>query len=314
MRATRAVSRLAIAGAATVLVVGCGSSGGGSAGGTLIPSGGAGGGGSSIQALLAGSVDKTEAAKNAKIHIDFSGGVAGQNISFGGDGIADFAAKKFQLSLTLPAAAGISGTLEERVIGKDFYLKLPTAAAGATGGKPWVKFDASELGASSKTGLNFTSQDPTQLLATLRGVSDSVTKVGTAQVRGVETTHYRAEVDLAKAVKESGADSSSLQEFTKSLGATTIPEDVYLDKEGLPRRFAVTINPSSLLPSDAPSAAASAAAGSSFTITVDFYDFGTTDTSGITAPPADQIGDFGSLLGGLGGGSGSSSGSGTTTG
>ena len=304
MRASQALSRLAIAGAATVLVVGCGSSGGGSA--DLKPGG-------SVKALLAGSVDKTEAAKNAKIRLDFSGDVAGQNLSFGGDGIADFAGKKFQISLALPAAAGISGTIEERIIGKDFYLKLPAAASSATGGKPWVKFDASELGASSTTGLNFTSQDPTQLLATLRGVSDSITTVGPATVRGVETTHYRAEVDLSKAVEKSGADSSAMQQFTKSLGATTIPEDVYLDKAGLPRRFAVTVNPSKLLPSDAPSAAASAAAGSTFTITVDLYDFGTTDTSGITAPPADQVGDFGSLLGGLGG-SLSNSGSGTTPG
>ena len=32
-------------------------------------------------------------------------------------------------------------------------------------------------------------------------------------------------------------------------------------------------------------------------MTVDLFDFGTTDTSGIIAPPADQIGDLGSLLG-----------------
>jgi hypothetical protein len=309
VRATSALSRLAIAGAATALVVGCGSSGGGSAG--TVPSGGAKGGGASIQALLAGSVDKTEAAKNAKIHLDFTGSVAGKDASFGGDGIADFAGKKFQLSLTLPAeAGGVSGTIEERVIGTDIYLKLPAAASSVTGGKPWIKFSAADLSASSTTGLNFTGEDPTQLLATLRGVSDSITKVGTATIRGVETTHYRADVDLAKAVKASGADASNLQEFTKTLGATTIPEDVYLDKDGLPRRFAVTISP--VLPSSSPSASESSSASgdsSKFTVTVDLFDFGTTDTSGLTTPPADQIGDFSSLLGG-----GTDSGSGSTTG
>ncbi len=307
MRSAKAARRLAIAGAVAALVAGCGSSSKGSSGTIVSPTGapsGGGGGGLSVQALLAGSVDKVDQAKNAKIHIDFTGSAAGQNLSFGGDGIADFAGKKFALTLNLPASAGIGGTIEERVIGKTIYIKLPSAAASATGGKPWITFDPSELGASSTTGLDFTGQDPTQLLATLRGVSDSVTKVGTTEVRGVETTHYRAQVDLAKAVQASGADAASLQQFTKTLGSNTIPEDVYLDKDGLPRRFSVTVNP--VLPS---TSAGASSGTSSFTVTVDMYDFGKADTSGITAPPADQVGDLGSLLGGLGGSSGS-----TTTG
>ncbi len=305
MRSATTVRRLAIAGAVTALVAGCGSSSKGSSG-TIVsptgaPSGGA-GGGVSVQALLAGSVDKVDQAKNAKIHLDFSGSAAGKDLSFGGDGIADFAGKKFELTLNLPASAGIgSGTIEERVIGTTIYIKLPAAASSATGGKPWITFDPSQLGASSTTGLDFTGQDPTQLLATLRGVSDSVTKVGTTQVRGVETTHYRAEVDLAKAVQASGADGASLQEFTKTLGSNTIPEDVYLDKDGLPRRFSVTVNP--VLPS---TSAGASSGTSSFTVTVDLYDFGKTDTSGITAPPPDQVGDLSSLLSGLGSGLGGS--------
>ncbi len=191
------------------------------------------------------------------------------------------------------------------MIGKTVYVMLPAAESSVTGGKPWIKVDPSELGVSKSSGLDFTGQDPTQLLATLRGVSDSVTKVGTTEVRGVETTHYRAQVDLAKAVQASGADASSLEQVTKTLGSGTIPEDVYLDSDGLPRRFAVSINP--VLPS---TSAGSSAAPSSFTVTVDLYDFGKTDTSGIAAPPADQVGDLGSLLGGRGG---ASSGS-TTTG
>ncbi|HEX4429664.1 MAG TPA: hypothetical protein VHZ96_10390 [Frankiaceae bacterium] len=295
MREGHGYRRIAIASAAaaTALVAGCGSSSSGASGGnTVIPSGSAGGTGVTVQALLAGSVDKTLAAKNAKLRLDFTGSVAGQNISFGGDGIADFANKTFQLSLQLPAAAGISGTIEERVIGKDIYLMLPAAESAATGGKPWVKIDASDFSASSTTGLNLTQEDPTQLLNTLRGVSDSVTKVGTAEVRGVQTTHYRAEVDLAKAVKASGADASSLNAFTKTLGSQTIPEDVYLDSSGLARRFSVTIKP--VLPS---SSAASSAGPVSFAITVDLYDFGSTDTSGITAPPASEVGTLPTGLG-----------------
>ncbi|HEX4017273.1 MAG TPA: hypothetical protein VHX15_11110 [Frankiaceae bacterium] len=243
-----------------------------------------------MQALLAGSVDKTLAAKNAKISLDFSGSVAGQNLSFGGTGVADFVGKKFDLKLTLPAEAGISGTIEERVIGKAIYVMLPAAESAVTGGKQWIKLDLSELGASDTTGLNLTGTDPTQLLTTLRGVSDSVTKVGTAEVRGVQTTHYRAEVNLAKAVKASGADSSNLDQLTKALGATTLPEDIYLDSSGLARRFSVTMKPAAGTATGSSTSAPTTAATGSFTVTVDFYDFGTTDTSGITAPPANEVG------------------------
>ena len=241
---SRNVVRLATAAAATIasgaLVAGCGSGAGRS---SLIPSGAPSGSAGSVQALLAGSVDKVDQAKNATLHIDLSGSAAGQDVSFTGDGIADFAAKKYELTMNLPATAGISGTIEERVIGQDFYLKVPAVAESAAGGKLWVHVNASELGASSATGLNLTGEDPTQLLATLRGVSSGITTVGTTEIRGVETTHYRAHVDLAKAVQASGADAASLQQITKTLGGDTIPVDVYLDSSGLPRRFAVTLNP-----------------------------------------------------------------------
>jgi hypothetical protein len=287
--------RLATATAAGVaagsLVAGCGSSSSGGSG-SVIPSGAPGG---SVQALLAGSVDKVTEAKNAKIHLDFTGSASGQSLNFAGDGIADFAGKKFELTLNLPASSGIGGSIEERVIGQDFYVKLPAAESSVTGGKKWIKFTASDLSASSTTGLNFTGEDPTQLLSTLRGVSSSITRVGTTEVRGVQTTHYRADVDLAKAVQASGAGAASLQQFTKTLGTNTVPEDVYLDSKGLPRRFAVTLNP--VLPSSGAGESASPST-SSFTVTVDLYDYGTTDTSGIVAPPAGQVGDLSSLTGG----------------
>ncbi len=84
MRTSKAVQGLAIAGAVTALVAGCGSSSKGSSGTLVNPSSGASGGvgnNLSIKALLAGSVDKADNAKNAKIHIDFSGTTAGQSLT-----------------------------------------------------------------------------------------------------------------------------------------------------------------------------------------------------------------------------------------
>lgn len=312
MHSGKRYSRLAaavVAGVAVAtLVAGCGSSGGGKSAGVFPSTGGrassTGGGtdSSNPHVLLAASVDKTLAAKNGKLHLEFKGSFGSQDVTFGGDGIADFADKKFQLQLNLPASSGISGTIDERVIGKDFYLKFPDALAAQLGGKAWIKLSASDLGASSSSGLGQLGQDPTQFLSTLRSVSNSITKVGTAEIRGVKTTHYRAEVDLSKALAASGVgksgalSSATIEQYKKLLGSTTLPEDVYLDDNGLARRIAVSLTPAS----SSSSSSSSAAKIGAFSITVDLYDFGSTDTSGIVAPPASEVGSLPtSLSGGL---------------
>ncbi len=281
MQSARRCGQLAAAGAVvTALLAGCGSSSGNGtsqvtpAPGVKKPV--------SVQELLASSVTKTESAKNAKLHLDFKGTIAGQALIFSGDGVADFPGKKFDMTLNLPAITGISGAIEERLVGGKFYLKLPSAALGQTGGKPWVSIDASTFGGGSTSGLGSLGQDPTQYLNALKDVSDSITKVGTEDIRGVRTTHYRAEVDVAKAAAKTGSQVDSLDQIRKALGSTTLPEDVYLDDQGLARRMSVTITPKA--------GTSGAASIGSISTTVDMYDFGTTDTSGIIAPPASEVG------------------------
>ena len=300
MRSGKRSSRLAVAGvaglAAASLLAGCGGSSKASGPSSLVPSSSASSKGSdgisgTPQALLLAAVGKTEAAKNATIHLDVSTSAEGKSFAISGDGFIDFTNKKFQLILNLPATAGFSGSIEERVIGNELYMMLPSQLQAVTGGKPWVKIDTAQVGAGS-SGLGSYGQDPTQFLSTLRSVSDSVTKVGTADIRGVQTTHYRAEVDLVKATKASGAEASALSQYEKILG-TTLPEDVYVDDSGLARRVSVNITPKI-------GATATASAVGTVSTTVDFYDFGTTDTSGIIAPAASEIGTLPSGTG-LGG-------------
>jgi hypothetical protein len=301
MHSAKRYSRLAIAGiAATALVTGCGSSSAGEVSSSVLPSRGAStsGAGANPHALLAASVGKTEAAKNAKLHMEIRTSVAGKSLGFAGDGVIDFAGKQFQLSITMPAAAGISGTIEERVVGKDLYLKLPKAATSATGGKPWVKLDTSKLGASSPDSLGSVGEDPTQFLGTLRSVSDSIIKVGTEDIRGVKTTHYRAQIDLSKAAAASGADTSSLGQLEPQLGSSTLPEDVYIDDNGLARRFSVSITPAAGSSTGSSSGGSSTSTTGAVSITVDLYDFGGTDTSGIVAPPAGEVASLPASLGG----------------
>jgi hypothetical protein len=315
MQFPKHVRRLAMTGAAgltaVALVAGCGSSSSSSSGGVLPGPSSAGASSSSgssgsstaptgdsdnAHALLAASVDKVKALKNSKISLKADISAEGKDISFGGDGVIDYEGQKFQLSIELPSSLTGGqdiGSIEERLIGQTIYIKLPAAAASQLGGKTWAKVDASEITKSSGSTSPF-SQDPSQILATLNDVSDSVTKVGTEDIRGVETTHYRAQIDLTKAAEKSGAEASQLEQYKELTGSDTLPEDVWLDNDGLPRRIALDIQPKS--------GSSASAELSKVAFTIDFFDFGKADTDSIVAPPADEVGELPtSALGGLGG-------------
>ena len=286
MQSGKRLAQLAVSGiAVAALVTGCGSSSGGSSSGTK-SDGGAKIGTNAVtpQALLASSVDKTLAAKNADIAIAFKGGVAGKEIGFSGTGVIDFVGQKFDMTLNLPATTGIGGSIEERLIDKVLYLKLPAAASAATGGKSWVKIDTSTL--KSGSSLGSLNQNPADILGSLRSVSSSITTVGTEDIRGVKTTHYRANIDLAKAAAASGSkaslDQATIDEYKKALGSTSLPADVYLDSKGLPARFAITVKPAA--------GSATASQVSSVSISIDFFNYGKANTASIVAPPASEVG------------------------
>jgi hypothetical protein len=174
---------------------------------------------------------------------------------------------------------------------------VPAQAAGQFGGKPWLKIDPKAIGASG--GQNpfgsLDSSNPSQILNTLQGAGN-VTKVGDEDVRGVKTTHYRAQVDIAKAANAQGLTPEQKQQLQTALGGqTTVPEDVWLDEQGLVRRVAVDV--SATPPSTGTSSNAPTSVKTKFQM--EFYDYGQAGAA-VTAPPADQTTDFSQILGQLG--------------
>ena len=80
--------------------------------------------------------------------------------------------------------------------------------------------------------------DPSQSVAFLEGAQD-VTTVGVEDVRGVSTTHYKFTIDLQKALADAPESfRKALSGAVSQLGTSTLPGEVWLDGEGLPRRFA----------------------------------------------------------------------------
>lgn len=180
--------------------------------------------------LVAAAYGKTTAAKTAKVSL--TGQVAGQQIS--GIGVTSFTKRLSEL--TVHSGEGDIRTIQ---VGDVVYTQLPAAArARLKGAKPWVKVD---LGAATGNKLGSNAPQPYDLLGYVRGLSSSVTKVGTETVRGTPTMHYKATVDLAKlaAQAQTSAARTAVTTLEQQGKVKSFPLDASgLDTSGLIRRGA----------------------------------------------------------------------------
>ncbi len=222
-----------------------------------------------------------------------SAGASSRAVTVKGEGVTDFSGAASRMTIGMPGMGG----LETRQVGETVYVKMPDEfAAQVSGSKPWVRVDLDTLygqqyGAPVQGGA---AGDPTRQLEYLRGVSDSVGKIGEERVRGVPTTRYRAILDLNKeaAGQDAGVKEAN-QEVVKRLGTSKLPVEVWVDEENRVRRYAMDV--SVPMPEDAASQDASRGDDKPRTrMVIEYYDFGT--PVDVQAPPRDQIMDGSKLL------------------
>jgi hypothetical protein len=124
------------------------------------------------------------------------------------------------------------------------YMSLPFLAKVLPGAKRWVKLDLNAAGAAAGIDISqFTqlSSDPARMLDWLRAASGNVTTVGTETVDGVETTHYRATIDLGKYPNlvppdQHEAMQKAIDSLLRSGSPRTFPVDAWVGSDGLIRR------------------------------------------------------------------------------
>lgn len=227
-----------------------------------------------------------------------------------GTGAGSFDVPDHTGSLTLAIALGNSPQvvqalgsstlrIQELIDGDTLYLKLPagiTSKLPSLDARPWLKLDltnaASTAGSSGLSSLlgNPGSSNPSQLLQYLRGASGgSMTNLGGQVVGGIQTTHYRGEIDLDRvAASLPPASRASARQAITALEQAThlhqIPVDVWVDNQHLVRRMRVSF--SETLPTGP-------ALGTE--ITVDFLQYGPQAPPSL--PPASQVSDASGLLG-----------------
>jgi hypothetical protein len=228
---------------------------------------------------------KTSEAKTAKLSIGFTTTMgSGQPQKVQAAGVTDFAAKKMRMTMSA------NGEKADMVmLGTTMYLRVPGQEPQP--GKPWIKFDLAALAKASGTQLNGLTQgannDPTQALALLKGVSSDIQEVGPEQVRDADTTHYKVQIDLRKAVQQQGtATKKQMTQLLEQMQVRTLPADVWIDDEGRMRKMRYVMK---LKPAGAPSTVTTG-------VSMELFDFGT--AVNVVKPPASQTTDFGDLLGG----------------
>jgi hypothetical protein len=168
-------------------------------------------------------------------------------------------------------------TMTIRMVGSAIYVRSPLLSP-ASGGRLWTKMSLDSAMPGAGALLN-ASPNPSQMLSYLHGVSSSIDRVGSATIRGVETTHYRAVVDYRRMLSRvPAATRRAMGQALQTLRSASIPMDVWLDGHNRVRRVALEMQMTN--------------SGIDMTMSMrtDYFDFGAPVV--VRAPPAGQISEL----------------------
>jgi hypothetical protein len=224
-------------------------------------------------------------------------------IRFTGQGAYDTAAERaaftFDLSAIMKLFGGLVGgqgigadlgpdawRVEAIQDGTVVYMRFPAIADRLPKGKTWVRVDAEETARSGGIELSgleqFTAEDPRALLDFLKGASGEIEAVGSEELRGVTTTHYRAMIDLRNYEQlvppgQRKEMRDMLGDLVQQAGLTEMPFDVWLDDDGYVRKMETSFSAS-------PEGVTGPVEAS---LVFELYDYGA--DVGIAPPPAADV-------------------------
>jgi hypothetical protein len=237
--------------------------------------------------VILASIRATTAEKSARMSMRMTMTMPGdKKLAVTADGVTDLTTGDGVMTMQFDGNGSgfLPGGIEIRVVDHTAYMKMPEQLGAAFGGGKWLKTpNLGDAGGALPAGQS----DPSKFLAYLEAVSNGVKKVGTDSIRGVETTHYSAMLDLGKAVDRADVPSSLRDDLRKLFGQTpgadsAIPADVWVDGDGLARRIELQLSLGALLGSDGPAGADKV----SVSVSMDLYDFGV--PVHVEAPPAGE--------------------------
>jgi hypothetical protein len=227
---------------------------------------------------LAEAATKTRDVPGAHFMMNGRIEAAGEVLEFRGPGEVADHGRKLHMRMTMPAEIlGMKGTaggdVTFDVVGAGRYLYFRGGPFSELAGGKWLRIrDDSPL-------VNLGQNDPSQMLEYLRATSE-VEKVGEDTVRGVETTHYEAQIQLDRVAERASPEAAeALRRMTQGADIKEIPLEVWVDGDNLVRRLRMDWHPK----------------GTSFTFDLEMFDFGDVD---IDVPKPSGAVDMTKLLGG----------------
>jgi hypothetical protein len=259
---------------------------------------------------LVAAVDQTRAAPSQRVHMDISMSAPGLDkpIHFTGDGAIENKTRSGRLTLDMSeltpfiggkAQAG-DGIMEELVDGFTVYMHWPPFSKQLGTDKQWVKIDLQKAGEEQGFDLSALASggeggDPTQQLDQLRAASDGVEVIGDEKVRGVDTTHYKASVDLARYPDVARAGDrervrQSVDRLIELTGQKKIPTEVWIAHDS--KRIVKTrVKTQTKVPQSGVTLQTD--------LKMELYDFGV-DVGDVKPPPPEDTADLAELRGGAG--------------
>jgi hypothetical protein len=292
VRRSSALAGGGVAVLAVLALAGCGSSSSGSGGGppsgagagTSATAGGSSGSNGGTDTAVRTAMTTTSKAGSAKLTMEETVKTAGKSLTLDGKGTTTLtgsgsgAASGAKGQFTMAAGGQ---TIQMRQIGTTLYEQIPPGAARQklSAGKPWIKIDTTKVAAS--VGDTDQAPDAGAQLAYLQHAKQA-TKVGTENVDGASTTHYRTTV-APSALNSSGVKA------TKPMAI-----DIWVDAQHRVRLEKATLDFTAT--GNSPSANSATSGGGSSTaqsgsveVVMHLTDFGTQVK--VTAPPSDQVTD-----------------------
>jgi hypothetical protein len=256
------------------------------------------------------SADATSGRFAFSMDLSFPG--AKEPFAFIGEGAFDAGSERASFTLDMSSFASLLGGLfagakasgapdfgdpdgwkiEAIMDGHVMYLRFPAMSEQLPDGKSWVRADLLKSGRAAGIDLEgfqqFTNNDPRAMLDFLRSVSGKVETVGTEELRGVATTHYRTTINPLDYEKLAPPDKreqlrSLVEDMVTQAGIGNIPVDIWLDDFGLVRKLSMAF--SATQPGTSESAQASMA--------FELYDYG--KDVAIALPPAAEVVDESAL-------------------
>ena len=252
-----------------------------------------------LQGLMLNAASKMAATPTSRFELTMAmPGPAGTPMNVTSTGAVDNRTGSMTMDMDLASMGlpGADGKVTALFDGKAFYYRFPAAMRAALGGKEWVRMGLDTLSKTAGFDLEaimqqFKQSDPSANVAMMAAAASDIEEVGTEQVRGVTTRHFKMTIDLQKAASSSDEKvRAAVEAITMMLGVGSYPAEMWIAEDGFPRRLHYTMDMSK---ASLPGGQKNPFDGT-MDMRMEFFDFGA--DVGLKIPPASATADFADLL------------------